>query len=66
MVWAIAFLEAGWSIQWMKWDVFVNILLSGNFSHITNMSNLQLMAGGLSLAIDYMHVPRILIYSINL
>ena len=54
MAWIIAFLEAGWLLQWMRWDVFLQIVLDGNFDDIVNMSNLKLIAGGFSLAVDYM------------
>jgi hypothetical protein len=61
MVWAISFMNAGWSIRWMKWTSFLRIILGGDFSHILNMSNIKLMAGGFGLAIDYMRVTYILI-----
>ena len=48
----------------MKWDVFVQILLNGDFNHVTNMS-LNLIAGGFSLDIDYMYVACIPMYSIT-
>jgi hypothetical protein len=60
MVWAIAFLEAGWTIQWMKWDVFRPIIMSGDFNRIREV-NPQLIVGGFSLAIDYMYVSYYLL-----
>jgi hypothetical protein len=61
MLWVIAFIEADWAVQWMKWEVFSKIILSGDFSSIRKM-HVNLIAGGFSLATDYMHVVLLLIY----
>jgi hypothetical protein len=56
MAWVLAFMNAGWSIRWMKWTSFLRIILGGDFSHILNKYDVKLMAGGFSLAVDYMYV----------
>ena len=64
MAWALAFLEAGWTIQWMKWTLFLDLILKGNFNHILDMPVIKLIARGLSLAIDYMYLTHTLIFYI--
>lgn len=68
MAWVIAFLNGGWTLQWMTWSQFLKTILAGDFYHILNIPNLKLMAGGFSLAIDYMYLihPFIFILTLNL
>jgi hypothetical protein len=62
MLWVISFLDAGWSVQWMPWHIFLQKVLSRDFRQIVDMHDLKLIAGGFSLAIDYMHVFIFFIY----
>ena len=62
MAWVITFLNRGWTLQWMTWPMFRDIILVGNFDHIFSIPNIKLMAGGFSLAIDYMYVILLIIF----
>jgi hypothetical protein len=46
----------------MPWHIFLQKVLSRDFRQIVDMHDLKLIAGGFSLAIDYMHVFIFFIY----
>jgi hypothetical protein len=54
MAWAIGFMNAGWTIQWMRWDNYLNAIISMNYTIFRNIQDVILIAGGLNLAIDYL------------
>jgi hypothetical protein len=56
MAWAIAFLNAGWTHQWIVWKKFVEDILKKNFQSFLSFPNVRLMAGGFNLATDYMYL----------
>jgi hypothetical protein len=31
MAWVLAFLEKGWKVRWMKWDVFFQQVMQNDF-----------------------------------
>jgi hypothetical protein len=66
MTWVISFLNAGWTLQWMTWPVFLKTILLGDFNHILNINNIKLMAGGFNLAIDYMYLTYTLFFLLPL
>lgn len=68
MAWAIAFINEGWTIQWMTWPVFLNNILQGDFNKgiLGNNKNVNLVAGGFSLATDYMYFTHTLIFILPL
>jgi hypothetical protein len=55
MAWAIGFLEGGWTLKWMAWSRFVEMVKGGNLEPICK-SGADLIIGGFSLATDYMYV----------
>ena len=57
MVWAIAFIQAEWQLEWMAWAEFFEIVMSGFFNPIESRGA-DLIVGGFSLATDYMWVTN--------
>lgn len=53
MLWAIAFIEAGWHVTFMEWPAFLERVMSQNFEFFRHLPA-HLIVGGFSLATDYM------------
>lgn len=57
MCWAIAFILNNWTVRWLDWSTFYQVIYNASWESCIELQEVNLVVGGLSLATDYLCVP---------